>query len=294
MNMYLEYGLLIALTFLVVTVLSYILRKSIDLLIKRKSKLINADPTNFIFLKNSITFLLYVIAILWIFHKIPYFRTLGTALFAGAGVLAAIIGFASQKAFANIVGGLFILIFRPFRVGDIIEISNARRGVVEEITLRHTIIRDYEFMRIVIPNSMISEETIINSSITDDKVRKHIHFGISYDSDVDLASQIIREEVNKHPLILDNRSSEEKANNVETVDIKLIRFDDSAVTLRAYAWARNYEDAFSMQCDVYRSIKKRFDLEGIEIPFPHRTLVFKDKQIQTKLDQINPINEKEG
>ena len=101
-------------------------------------------------------------------------KSLGTALFAGAGILAVIVGFASQKAFANIISGIFILISKPFKMSDIIEFTDGKKGVVEEITLRHTIIKDYENRRIIIPNSIISEETIINSNIQDEKIRKHI------------------------------------------------------------------------------------------------------------------------
>jgi small-conductance mechanosensitive channel len=180
---------------IIVTVISFIVRKLLTAMIEKNSKLIGSNATRYVFLKNSITFILYSITIFWILHKIPYFNSLGSALFASAGILAAIIGFASQKAFSNIIGGIFILIFKPFRVGDVIEVSNSRKGYVEEITLRHCIIRDYENQRVIIPNSIISEETIINSSIEDEKIRKHVVFGISYDSDIDLAKKIIREHI---------------------------------------------------------------------------------------------------
>ncbi len=272
---YFEYLVLIVVTFIIVSVLSYAIRKSLDLIIRRNSKQLHSDPTNFIFLKNSSAFVLYAIGIFWIFHKIPYFNSLGTALFAGAGVIAAVIGFASQKAFSNIIGGLFILIFKPFRVGDIIEISNSRKGIVEEITLRHTIIKDYQFQRIVIPNSQISEETIINSSITDDKIRKHVEVGVSYESDLDLAIQILRNAIMQHPLCIDNRTPEQRESQSPIVDVKVVGLGEYSVVLRAYVWANNYEDAFAIQCDVFKLIKSEFDHNGIEIPYPHRTIVYK-------------------
>ena len=122
---------------------------------------------------------------------IPKLKSLGVTIFAGAGILAAIIGFASQAAFSNIVSGIFIVIFKPFRVGDIVKISNLYSGIVEDITLRHTVISDFENKRLIIPNSVISAETIHNSNILDNKICNHIWYGISYDSDVDLATSII-------------------------------------------------------------------------------------------------------
>ncbi|MEZ5007601.1 MAG: mechanosensitive ion channel family protein [Chitinophagales bacterium] len=272
-----EYLILIGTTFFIISVISYFIRRLLTKLIERNSKHLRINSTNFIFIKNSISFVLYTLAVIWIFMKIPYFKSLGNTLFAGAGVIAAIVGFASQKAFSNIIGGIFILIFKPFRVGDIIEISNNRKGIIEEITLRHTIIRDFEFRRVVIPNSVISEETIINSSITDDKIRKHIEFGIAYDANVDLAMDIIRTEIENHPLCIDNRTDEEIAAGEPKVLVRMISLGDFSVNLKAYAWASDNIQAFNLQCDVLYSIKKEFDKQGIEIPFPYRTLVFKDK-----------------
>jgi len=281
-NTTVEYTVLIVGTLVTVTILTYILRRIFNFIINENSNRLLVNPTNFIFLKNSISFILYSVAIFWIFYKIPYFKSLGTALFAGAGVLAAMIGFASQKAFSNIIGGLFILIFKPFRVSDVIEISNNRRGIVEEITLRHTIIRDYEHRRVIIPNSIISEETIVNSSITDQRIRKRIEFGISYDSDIDKACEIIRDEILKHPLRIDNRTEEEIAADVDPVIVRVVMLADSSVTLRTFVWANNNDDAHVLMCDVLKSIKSEFDKAGIEIPFPHRTIVIKNSENSLK------------
>ncbi|MCW8940795.1 MAG: mechanosensitive ion channel family protein, partial [Flavobacteriales bacterium] len=212
---------------------------------------------------------------------IPSLRSFGSALFAGAGILAAIIGFASQKAFSNIITGIFILIFKPYRVGDVIEISNGRIGTVEEITLRHTVIKDFKNERIIVPNTVISDDIIINSSITDAKIQCRVEIGISYDSDIDLAMQIMRSECEKHPLLIDNRTDEDLANEVPLVRVAVIALADFSVNLRANAWTESFTDAFQMRTDLLKSIKERFDREGIEIPFPYRTIVYK-KDIEKK------------
>src|SRR5690606_31175988 len=142
------------------------------------------DATKYSFIKNAISFIVYTAAIIVIFYSIPKLRTLGTTLFAGAGIIAAIFAFASQQAFSNIIGGIFIVIFKPFRVGDWVNIANQYTGIVEDINLRHTVIKDFENRRIIIPNSVISSETIVNSNVEDDKICKHIPFSISYDSSI--------------------------------------------------------------------------------------------------------------
>ncbi len=258
-----------------VYLITFITRKIIGVFIKRQSLKVNVDPTNFSFLKNSISFIIYTAGLIAVFYITPPLNSVAKALFASAGIFAAIIGFASQKAFSNIISGIFILIFRPFRVKDVIEVGALNKGIVEEITLRHTIIRNYENRRIIIPNSIISEETIINSNIIEEKIKKFVEFDISYESNLDLAKEIIREEAENHPLLMDNRSEEDRINNVPKVVIRVIRLGEYSVTIRAYVWAKCNDDAFVISCDMNESVKKRFDANGIEIPYPHRTIVNK-------------------
>ncbi len=274
--------LFIVITLAVASILLIVLRKIATKIINSNADKIKVDPTNFSFLKNSLSFIIYFIALIVIFRHIPSLRSFGSALFAGAGILAAIIGFASQKAFSNIITGIFILIFKPYRVGDVIEISNGRIGTVEEITLRHTIIKDFKNERIIVPNTVISDDIIINSSITDSKIQCRVEIGISYDSDIDLAMQIMRDECEKHPLMIENRTLEEIAKNEPIVRVAVIALADFSVNLRANAWTESFADAFQMRTDLLKSIKERFDREGVEIPFPYRTIVYK-KDIEKKV-----------
>ncbi|WP_245558460.1 mechanosensitive ion channel family protein [Fulvivirga imtechensis] len=248
--------------------------------VKAASSKLNVDPTKYNFLKNAVSFIVFMIAIIVIFQSIPPLRAYGVTLFASAGILAAIVGFASQSAFSNIISGVFIVIFKPFRVDDIINIGELHAGVVEDITLRHTIIKNFENRRIVIPNSIISEQTITNSTLTEDKVCMFVFMGISYDSDIDLAMKIIQEEAEKHPFQIDNRSQEDVDKGIPEIIVRLIGFGDSSVNLRASVWASNPRDGFAMKCDLHKSIKERFDQEGIEIPFPYRTIVYKEKKTE--------------
>ncbi len=260
--------------FITSRVIRYFLRR----FVRRMSASMNLDPTKYNFLMNAMNFIILIVAIMVIFYHIPQLKQYGVGIFASAGVLAAIVGFASQSAFSNIVSGIFIVLFKPFSVGDHISLSGGNMGEVEDITLRHTVIKNYENRRIVIPNSIISNDTIVNSSLNEDKTCMHIVFGISYDSDIDLATKIIQEEALKHPSMLDNRSDEDKKAGKDTIIVRLVNFGDSSVNLRAYVWAEDPMIGFVMKCDLHKSIKKRFDDEGIEIPFPYRTIVYKDQK----------------
>ncbi len=255
-------------------VLNFLARKAI-LKIKRIQLKKGYDTTQLNFLKNSMGFIIFTIASFLIIYSIPFLEDLGASLLAGAGILAAIIGFASQAAFSNIISGIFILIFKPFRIGDILEFKDGLKGKVHDITFRHTVIKDFENKRIIIPNSVISNQTIINSSIEDEKIRKRINFSISYESNVDLAMQIIEEELTNHPFCLDNRTGKEKQTNSPKVEVLVLDLGDYAITILGIAWTANQLNAFKLKCEVLKSIKARFDKEGIEIPYPHQVQIYK-------------------
>jgi small conductance mechanosensitive channel len=252
-----------------------IVNKLVERSFKKSSKFIKVDHTQYRFVKHLITGVIYILGISLAIFTVPGLRTLSVSLFAGAGILAVIVGFASQAAFSNIVSGVFIAIFKPFRVDDRVSIGTTITGVVEDITLRHTVIRNFENKRIIIPNTVISSEIIENASIEDEKICKFVEFGISYDSDVDLAMKIMSQEAGKHTNVLDNRSNKDKDAEKPMIITRILGFGDSSVNLRAWVWAKNASDAFVMGCDLNKSIKERFDKEGIEIPFPYRTIVYK-------------------
>ena len=113
-------------------------------------------PTHYHFLKNAVALLWWVFGLIVIIYVVPSFRNLAVAIFASAGVLLAILGLAGQQALSNIVSGIFIVIFKPFHVGDFITIADKYTGTVEDITLRHTVITNFENRRVIIPNSVMS------------------------------------------------------------------------------------------------------------------------------------------
>ena len=243
--------------------------------INKTSEHLANDPTNYKFLRHMISALIYLIGFSLAIYSIPSLRTVAQSLLAGAGILAVAVGFASQAALSNVVAGIFIVMFKPFRVNDRIILQNQLSGMVEDITLRHTVIRNFENRRIIIPNSVISEEIITNSDFDDGRICKWVELGISYDSDIQLAKQIMMEEAVAHPLSLDNRSEEDIADGRPAVMVRVITLGDFAITLRAWVWAKDTADAFVISCDLFESVKARFDREGIEIPYPHRTIVQK-------------------
>ncbi len=254
---------------------SYFIKK-----IKEISETEQGDATGYRFLRYLVVFGIYFIGAMMIILAFPSLRGLAKTALGGAGVLAIVAGLASQETFANIIGGIFIVTFKPFKLNDVIKISDDLMGTVTDITLRHTVIRNFENKMIVIPNNIINKEKVINFDLEDKKICQWIEVGISYDSDVDLALKILQEKCEAHPMIMDVRTEEDLANGVPKVVVRVVKLDNSSINLKAWAWAESFGNGFQMKCDLLYQIKKAYDENGIEIPFPHRTMVFKENQLK--------------
>jgi small-conductance mechanosensitive channel len=262
---------------LLVIIISYAIAKVLSLIIRRyirkSANVMHFDPTNYNFLQNAVSFIVFIAATLFIFYRVPTLHTAGKTLFAGAGIAAAVIGFASQEAFSNIISGVFIVIFKPFSVGDYIKLLTSNQiGVVEDITIRHTVIKSIENRRIVIPNSVISREAILNSTIRDPRVMFNLEVVLVYETDIEKALNIMKEEAEKHPDFLDGRTEVKKNDGVPPVVAKVVALEDNGVRCRAYVWAKDNDTAFEMKCDLLKILKERFDQENIQISHAQRLM----------------------
>ncbi|MCB9050533.1 MAG: mechanosensitive ion channel family protein [Lewinellaceae bacterium] len=260
----------------------------------QKKKLSNSDTTNLRFLRYVVVVGIYIAGFLVAILAFPSLRGIAQTALGGAGIVAVVVAIASQEALANIVSGVFIISFKPFKVGDIIELEGTMVGAVTDITLRHTVIRNFDNKMIVIPNSIINKEKLVNANMGELKCCERLEIGIAYKSDIDLAKRIMREECENHRLILDNRTHQEREQGLPVVKTAVTRLNDFSVTIRAWAWVRNYDDVYQLRWDVYESVKKRFDREGIEIPFPYRTVVVRQEEdFKIKMDNTSQITNKE-
>lgn len=267
-------NLLLLLRIVAIIAAAFVLERFIRILLKRaylRSDKGFEDRTRYRFMRNGTRFIVTLIALAFIVNSIPAFKDVASTLFVGTGILAVILGFAAQGAFSNIISGIFIVSFKPFRVGDWLHVAG-HSGVVEDITLRHTVIVTSENKRVIMPNAKISDETIENHTITDPAVCQYIEVGIAYESDLDKAMELLRQECEAHASCIDRRTPEELETGQPRVLVRVVLLGDSAVTLRAYVWAVDYTAARMMRYELYRSIKLRFDREGIVIPYPQRTI----------------------
>jgi len=237
------------------------------------------DQTMAKFLTRLISTLTYAFFIFVIISQIKPLSQMSVSLLAGSGVAFLVLGFAAQEAFSNIIAGVFLSLFRPFSVDELISIPSINVvGRVEDITLRHTVIRTFENNRVIVPNNVINSSVVENRDIIDNKICNFFLVGISYDSSIDVAKRIMIEEATKHPNLIDTRTQKDIEDGVPLVNVVVANLNTSSVDMRMAVWAKNAPDSFKLMADLRENIKKQFDLNNIEIAFPHQTVILKNKE----------------
>jgi small conductance mechanosensitive channel len=181
---------------------------------------------------------------------------------AAAGALA--VGLAMQNVISNFVAGIFIYADKPFRIGDWIEWDGGDySGIVEDISLRVTKVRTFDNELLTVPNSTLTNG-VVKNPVNGDKLRLKFVFGIGYGDDIQEATDIIVEEAEKHPDIM----------NEPAPTVRLTELNDSDVGLQSRIWIAepSRADFVRIKGEYITSVKQRFDEDGIDIPYPVRTL----------------------
>jgi small conductance mechanosensitive channel len=178
-------------------------------------------------------------------------------LLAGLGIAGFIIGFALQDTLSNFASGLMILVYRPFDVGDFVDAGGVR-GRVDRMSLVNTTFKTLDNQVIIVPNNMIWQQVITN--ITAQRTRRvDLTFGISYSDDIDKAKEILWDVVRNYDGILEEPEP----------NIRVNALGESSVDLICRPWVRT-DDYWDTYWNLTEIVKKRFDEEGITIPFPQR------------------------
>lgn len=256
-------------------IFAYIIKRLLSTYIQKHLKI------NAAFTLRMIKIIVYTIAIYGCLSLlIPFDSVLGK-IWGSAGIIAVVFGLAAQEAMGNVVNGFLISTFKPFKIGDLVKVNNGEyEGYVVDISLRDTVIQTYENTKVIVPNSIMNKAVLENVSQSNNSKANFLLINISYDSNIDLAMAIISEEVQAHPHYIDQRSAEEKVAGIPPVTIRLTSFNDSSLTLKTTIYSQNNAEGYVMLCDLRLAIKKRFDVEGIELPYPHRTII--DKRTKAK------------
>ena len=178
-------------------------------------------------------------------------------LLAVIGAAGFVIAFALQNSLGNFASGILIMVFKPFDIGDLVEVGGIL-GKVHSMNLLSVLVHTPDNKAVIIPNNNVWSDSITNVTGTDTR-RVDLIFGIGYDDDIEKAQAILEDVVSEHPLVL---------KDPEPV-ISVHELADSSVNFVCRPWVKT-DDYWEVYWDLTRSVKQRFDKQGVSIPFPQR------------------------
>jgi small conductance mechanosensitive channel len=236
------------------TVIKLIKKLIMRIMVKREM-----EPTLSKFLADILIWTLKILLFVTVISRLGVENSSFVAIIGAAGLA---VGLSLQGSLSNFAGGVLIIMFKPFKVGDFIEAQGVM-GTVKQIQIFVTQLSTVGNQVIFVPNGVLSNGTIINYTYASTR-RADLTVGISYSSNIKRAKEIAMEVMEKHPMVLK-----------DPVPIVLVKdLAESSINLAVRPWAE-LSDFFEMRSDVLEQIKNEFDANGITIPFPQRDIHIK-------------------
>ncbi|WP_340111572.1 mechanosensitive ion channel family protein [Maribellus mangrovi] len=245
------YGIKVVMAIIVLIIGLWIIKR----LVKTTDRIMTKRDVNVSlrgFLRSLISILLKIMLLISIAEMVGLKTTSFIAVLGAAGLA---VGLALQGTLANFAGGVMILLFKPFKVGDLIE-SQGHKGKVKEIHIFVTILTTFENKTVILPNAAVSNNDIVNYT-TQGVLRVDLAFGISYSSNIKEAKDTLMKIMTDHPKVLKDPAP----------FVGVSELADSSVNLAVRPHAKS-EDYWEVYFDVYEAGKLALDKAGVTIPFP--------------------------
>jgi small-conductance mechanosensitive channel len=212
-------------------------------------------------MKNTLSILVGIVILFTILAQIGV--NIGPAL-ASLGVLGIAVGFGAQSLVKDVINGIFILMENQFGIGDVVKIGNVS-GLVEEVNLRRTILRDLDGVVHYIPNG----EIVIASNYTKEYSRVNLNVSVSYESDLDRVIKVINDVCNK---LSKEKTWQDKIIKTPQV-LRVDKFGDSGIEIKIMGDTTPLAQ-WEIMGELRKRLKKEFDEKSIEIPYPHMKVYF--------------------
>ena len=229
------------------------IRLTVERAIARGSRL-HVDRTRVKFISQLAQIIVYIVTFFVYAHLIPALANLGNAGLASVGVLSVVAGLAAQNTLGNLIAGISLLLYRPFNVGDRLQVAaptGLEIGEIESLNLGYTIIMTDDNRRVVVPNSIMASQTTINLT---SRAICSVAVSISHDSDLDRARAILLE--------IAGRNSK----TTKICGCPVTHLDGWGVELTLSVWCADSLSAGTLKCDILEAVKRRFAADGIKIP----------------------------
>ncbi len=253
-----EYGLKVIAAIVIWIVGSWVIKK----LLKASRKIMTKssyEESLQKFLLNLLNWGLKILLVITLLGTLGVPTTSFAAIIAAAGLA---IGLALQGSLGNFAGGVLIMIFKPFKIGDLIE-AQGELGVVKKIEIFTTKLTGLSNREIIIPNGSLSNGNIINYT-TEGTRRVDLVFGVSYDADIKKTKDILMSVLTSHPKVIETPAP----------TVNVLALADSSVNFAVRPWCKA-EDYWTVYFEVTENTKLALDAAGIEIPYPHHVEIRK-------------------
>jgi len=243
------------------------LNRIVNLIFKIMSKKHNSVHLRFA--KSIINVLIVIIMIYILIQQFDVTKDIGKALLESGTLIVAIATFAAQQALSNVISGFSLSMSNPYNVDEKIKVVQngniIAEGIVKDITIRHTIIGQYNGETCIVPNSLMDSAVITNTNYTEN-IGNFMEVEISYESDIELAVKILREICAEHELTL----------NTEENKIFIKGYTSNGVILKTTIWTENLDNSFQACSDIRGRIVSEFKKNGIKIA--HQTIIIYNEQ----------------
>lgn len=207
-------------------------------------------------INQLLKYVVYVIAIIWAMENLGIQMTV---IWGGLAALLVGIGLGLQQTFNDFFSGVILLFERSVEVGDVLEVDDMV-GTVKKIGMRASLVETRQNMSVIVPNSKLVSQNVINWSHNDDKVRFYIKVGVAYGSDANRVRETLIQTAKQNPYVID----------YPPPFVRFIDFADSSLNFELHFWSRNFIVIEDVKSDLRFSINQAFIEEEIKIPFPQR------------------------
>lgn len=196
------------------------------------------------------------------------------SILGSAAVITAVIGFAAQDVIKDILSGFLISIYKPFDLGDRIELEDGTAGIVESITMHHVVLTLVDTVRLIVPNSKLNSSSLLNYSY--DYVPRSVQFSfpVAYDSDISKAKSVIISAIKDSPYSVPGKKN--KKGEKDYGPVYFISIEDSALMMKTTVYYEPESPTEVVKDDIYTRVFDALKTSGIEVPYPHAQVILKD------------------
>ena len=233
------------------------------------------EGLNLLFFERMITAMILLGGIILIFSLVWGDSSVWKTVLGGTALISAVLAFAAQDVIKDILGGLMISIYKPFEIGNRVELEDGTVGIIRDITMRHVVLDAMDTQKIVIPNSKINVMRLRNFSYHSKYRGAHFNFYVAYGSDIEKAMQVIKEAVISSPYSIPGKVTAEEE---KYADVYFLAYEECSLKLATTVYFEAATPSEVAISDINLRVDEALRKNNIEIPYPYLNVIHKTEK----------------